>query len=100
MPLSDRAEKSELRVFLYTNFDCCMRAMHGEGECMTIPVLDVRLSASETRSVDCERYGIEARPLGTAHKLGHNIPVLVDVELEEADAGADGGNLFHAAGRP
>lgn len=100
MPFADRAENFELSCFRTRILFSVKWEIVGEGECMTIPVLDVGLSASETRSVDCERYSIKASPLGPAHKLGDNISVLVDIELEEADARAHGCNLFHAAGRP
>lgn len=98
MFLSDCVEKLELRVFLYMNFDCCMRVMYGEGECMIIFVFDVRFLVFEMRSVDCECYGIEVCFFGMVYKLGYNIFVFVDVELEEVDVWFNGGNFFYIVG--
>lgn len=46
-------------------------------------------STSSTRRIDCKHNGLEACPLSPAHLMGHDVPVLVYVELKEANAGTD-----------
>lgn len=64
------------------------------------PVLDVRFTATENRSVDRECDRREPCLFRPADELRHHIAVLVHVELEESNARSGAGDLLHAAGSP